>query len=82
LVWPAAALDALWAAAESLLSYSNATSVNETVHLQARDFVLHQQLATFQLHDLKIVDGRMRAGLGNFSVQGPVPPFQFRKMGF
>src|SRR5258707_2084505 len=60
----------------------NETSVNETVHLQARDFVLHQQLATFQLPDLKIVDRRMRAGLGNFRFQGPMPPLQFRKMGF
>ena len=50
------------------------------VRLQACDFVLYQQLATFQLNDLEIVDRRMSAGFGNFSVQGPVPSFQFRKM--
>jgi hypothetical protein len=63
-------------------SATHPTSVNDAVHLQARDFVLHQQLATLQLHDLKIVDGRMRTGLGDFGIQGPVPSFQFRKMGF
>jgi hypothetical protein len=48
--------------------------------LQAGDFVLHQQLATLQLHDVKIVDRRMRAGFDYFRFQGPMPSFQFRKM--
>jgi hypothetical protein len=52
------------------------------VHLQACDFVLYQQLATFQLNDLEIVDRRMCPGFGDFSFQGPVPSFQFRKMRF
>src|SRR5919198_4863702 len=63
-------------------SATHATSVNDTVHLQARDFVLHQQLATLQLHDLKIVDRRMRASFGNFRLERLMPSFEFRKMGF
>jgi len=55
-------------------------SVDGPVHLQPRDFVLHQQLATLQLYDLEIVDRRMRSGLVEFSFQGPMPSFQFRKM--
>src|SRR5262249_40732845 len=43
-------------------------------------FVLHQQLAALQFHDLKIVDRRMRAGFGNFRFQGPVPSFELRKV--
>src|SRR5262249_43486516 len=58
----------------------NAASVDDAVHLQARDFVLHQQLATLQLDDLKIVDRRMRAGFGNFRFQGLVPSLELRKM--
>src|SRR5262249_44270082 len=58
----------------------HAASVGAAVHLQARDFVLHQQLATLQLNDLKIVDRRMRAGFGNFSFQGPVPSLELRKV--
>jgi hypothetical protein len=54
--------------------------VDETVHLQARDFVLNQQLAALQLHDLKIVDRRMRAGFGNFRFQRPVPSLKLRKV--
>src|SRR5262249_44110950 len=50
--------------------------------LQACDFILHQQLATLQLHDLEIVDRRMGAGFDYFSFQGPMPSFQFRKMSF
>src|SRR5258708_13753822 len=71
-----------WSGGRVATQLLNATSVNETVHLEARDLVLQQQLATFQLHDLKIVDRRMRAGLGNFRFQGPMPSLQFRKMGF
>jgi hypothetical protein len=55
---------------------------DEMALLQPRDFVLHQQLATLQFYDLEIVNRRMRPGLGNFGFQGPVPPFQFRKMRF
>jgi hypothetical protein len=54
--------------------------VNGGFLLQTCDFVLHQQLATLQLYDLEIVDGRMRAGFADFRFQGPVPSFKFRKM--
>src|SRR5262249_16189098 len=47
---------------------------------QARDFLLHWQLPTLQLHDLKIVNRWMRAGFDYFRFQGPIPSFQFRKM--
>src|SRR5262245_61939713 len=56
--------------------------VETSLLLQARDFVLYQQLATFQFHDLKIVDRRVRTGLAKLFFQGPVPSFQFRKMRF
>ena len=56
--------------------------MNDRIHLQPRDFVLYQQLATFQFHDLEIIDGWMGAGFGNFRFQKPVPYFQFRKMRF
>ena len=42
---------------------------------EARDFVLYQQLAAFQLNDLKIVDRRMSTGFGNLRFQGPMPSF-------
>jgi hypothetical protein len=80
---PTAALDARGAAAKSQLCYSlikRDALVDDSVHLQARDFVLHQQLAALQLHDLKIVDRRMRAGFGNFRFQRPVPSLKLRKM--
>src|SRR6266481_904624 len=48
--------------------------------LRAGDFVLYQQLATLQLHDLEMVDRRMRVGFDYFRFQGPMSPFQFRKM--
>jgi hypothetical protein len=57
-------------------------SVNDCVHLEACDFVLYQQLATFQFHDLEIIDGGMGAGFVEFRFQGPMPSFQFRKMRF
>src|SRR6266446_676345 len=60
--------------------YKRSASVDEAVHLQARDFVLHQQLAALQLHDLKIVYRRMRAGFGDFRFQGPVPVLELRKV--
>ena len=56
-------------------------SVDDCVQLQTCDFVLHQQLATLQLHDLEIVDRRMGSSLTDFRFQCPVPSFQFRKMG-
>jgi hypothetical protein len=56
--------------------------VDGRVHLQACDFVLYQQLATFQLNDLEIVDRRMSTGFGYFGFQGPMPSFQFRKVRF
>jgi hypothetical protein len=48
--------------------------------LEARDFVFHPQLATFQLNDLEIVDRRMGVGFGYFRFQAAMPSFQFRKM--
>jgi hypothetical protein len=56
--------------------------VNASVPLKPCDFVLYQQLATFQFHDLEIIDGWMGAGFGNFRFQSPVPSFQLRKMRF
>jgi hypothetical protein len=47
---------------------------------QEGDFVLYQQLATLQLHDLEMVNRRMRAGFDYFRFQVPMPSFQFRKM--
>jgi hypothetical protein len=71
------------AAAESQLSTKLCAtlSVDRSVHLQTCDFVLYQQLATLQFYDLEIVDRRMGSGIVDFRFQGPVPPFQFRKMG-
>jgi len=54
--------------------------MNERVHLKSRDFVLHQQLATFQFYDLEIVDRWMGLGFSNFGFQDPMPFFKFRKM--
>src|SRR5262249_62202038 len=48
--------------------------------LQAGDFVLLQQLATLQLHNLEMVDRRMRVRFGYFRFQGPMPSFQFPQM--
>ena len=48
--------------------------------LEARQLIFQQQLATFQLNDLKIVDRRVIARFGYFRFQGPVLSFQFRKM--
>jgi hypothetical protein len=56
--------------------------MDEFVLLQPCDFVLHQQLATLQRHDLEIIDRRMGAGFIYFGFQSPVPSLQFRKMGF
>src|SRR5258708_5180908 len=64
----------------SAYSLKRSASVDEAVHLQARDFVLHQQLAALQLDDLKIVDRRMRAGFGNFRFQRLVPSLKLRKV--
>jgi hypothetical protein len=57
-------------------------SVDASVQLQPRDFVLHQQLATFQCHDLKIIDRWVGPRFVNFRLEGPMTSFQFRKMGF
>jgi hypothetical protein len=56
--------------------------MDSSIVLQPCDFVLHQQLATLQRHDLKIIDRWMGAGFADFCFQGPVPSLQFRKMGF
>ena len=40
---------------------------------EACDFVFHQQLATFQLNDLEIVDRRMSARFGYFRFQAAMP---------
>jgi hypothetical protein len=56
--------------------------VDASVQLQPRDFVLHQQLATFQCHDLEIIDRWVGPRFVNFRLEGPMTSFQFRKMGF
>jgi hypothetical protein len=56
--------------------------MDSSIVLQPCDFVLHQQLATLQRHDLKIIDRWMGTGFADFCFQGPVPSLQFRKMGF
>jgi hypothetical protein len=56
--------------------------MDSSIVLQPCDFVLHQQLATLQRHDLKIIDRWMGTGFTDFCFQGPVPSLQFRKMGF
>ena len=61
--------------------FANA-SVERCFRLQARDFVLHQQLATFQCHDLKIIDRWVGPRFIDFCLKGPMTSFQFRKMGF
>jgi len=50
-------------------------SVEGSIQLQARDFVLHQQLATFQCHDLKIVDRWMGPRFVDFRLEGPMTSF-------
>jgi hypothetical protein len=57
-------------------------SMEGSVELQTCDFVLHQQLATFQFHDLKIIDRWVGPCFVDFRLKGPVTSFQFRKMGF
>jgi hypothetical protein len=54
--------------------------MNKRVHLKPRDFVLYQQLATFQFYDLEIVDRWMGLGFNDFGFQDPMPFFQFRKV--
>jgi hypothetical protein len=56
--------------------------MDNSLVLQPCDFVLHQQLATFQRHDLKVVDRGVGTGFIDFGFQSPVPSLQFRKMGF
>jgi len=70
------------AAAVSQLGISARRLVDGSGHLQTRDFVLYQQLATLQLFDLEIINRRMRPGFGNFGFQCPVLPLQFRKVRF
>ena len=56
--------------------------VESAIHLQTCDLVLHQQLATLQFHDLKIIDRGMCPGFIDFCLKRPMPSFEFRKMGF
>jgi hypothetical protein len=71
------------AAAESYSATKVGTpSVHGYIRLQAYDFVLYQQLATFQFNDLEIVGRRVITGFGYLSFQVPMPSFQFRKMRF
>jgi hypothetical protein len=70
------------AAASSGAQVQAASKLGWALVLEARDFVLHPQLATFQLNDLEIVDRRMSAGISYFRFQGAMPSFQFRKMRF
>jgi hypothetical protein len=46
---------------------------------QARDLVLHLQLATLQLYDLHIVGRGMSKLVSNFLFECPMPRLQFRK---
>lgn len=48
--------------------------------LQARHLIFQQQLATFQLNDLKIVYRRVIPCFGYFRFQGPMLSFQFGKV--
>jgi hypothetical protein len=78
-----AARDEMESGGRIVLSYQSwHTSVNGRIRLQARYFVLYQQLATFQFNDLEIVDRRVITGFSEFRFQGPMPSFQFRKMRF
>jgi hypothetical protein len=63
-----------------LASSSFASVAHQRLVLQAGDFVLYQQLATLQLHDLEMVDRRTSAGFDYFRFQGSMLSFQFRKM--
>jgi hypothetical protein len=65
---------------QSDCSFQHIIKWHQRLVLQAGDFVLYQQLATLQLHDLEMVDRRMRASFDYFRFQGPMPSFQFRKM--
>src|SRR5262245_26386993 len=47
---------------------------------QARDLVLHLQLAALELHHLQVVDRRMRESFVYLVFEGPVASFEFRKM--
>src|SRR5260370_1929049 len=65
---------------QSDCSFQHIIKWHQRLVLQEGDFVLYQQLATLQLHDLEMVDRRMRAGFDYFRFQGPMPPFHFRQM--
>jgi hypothetical protein len=65
----------------SVLSFRSA-SVDRSVLLQARDFVLHQQLATLKGHDLKIVNRWVGPRFVDLRFKGPMAFLKFRKMGF
>src|SRR5262249_15117436 len=56
--------------------------VDDRVHLQERDFVLHQQLAAPPLPDLKSVALGKRAVCGIIPLQPAVPPIKLRKERF
>jgi hypothetical protein len=48
--------------------------------LQALDLFLHMQLATFQLDDGEIVDGRMVQSLSDLIFKGSMSSFEFYKV--
>jgi hypothetical protein len=50
------------------------------VLLQARDFILHLQLATLQFRDPQGIAGRVRERLVEFFLERLVPTFKFRKV--
>src|SRR5580693_4474153 len=62
------------------LGLIRARSVNADVLLEARDFVLYQQLAALELGDLQIVGGRMHLGFVDFLIQRLMPSFKLRKV--
>jgi hypothetical protein len=49
-------------------------------HPDARDLILHLQLAALQFRDAKIIGRRMLQRLGKLVIECLVPPFKFRKM--
>jgi hypothetical protein len=61
-------------------SFNSPASVNAGALPQPRDFVLQQQLATLQLHDLQTIRGWVRHGIIDFLFECLVPLFEFRKM--
>jgi hypothetical protein len=54
--------------------------VNAAVVLQARDLVLHMQLAALQFDDFQVVARKMHLRLEDFLLECLMPSLKFRKM--